>query len=134
MDTSTEITKVGLAAVEGGHLLVVRKRGKTSFILPGGKPEAGEDELSALVRELDEELGCSLVFPTFEGRFSDAAADQPDTSVVVILYSGSLSGTPAPQAEIEEMAWLDLRRPNKLRLAPSLANLIVPYLCRRLQA
>lgn len=134
VNARTEITKVGLATVKGGRLLVVRKRGKPSFILPGGKPEAGEDELSALVRELNEELGCSLACSAYEGRFADAAADLPNTDVVVVLYSGLLDGTPAPRAEIEEMAWVDVVSPGMLRLAPSITNLILPYLRGRLRA
>lgn len=132
MNARAEITKVGLAAVHDGRLLVVRKRGTPSFILPGGKPEIGEDSLSALVRELYEELGCSLAFPAYEGRFADVAADLPNTDVVVVLYSGALQGTPVPQAEIEEMAWIDVVAPIRIQLAPSIINHILPYLRRQM--
>jgi len=110
---------------------VVRKRGRPSFILPGGKPEAGEPERDALYREIEEELGCSLTGLAFEGRFADNAADLPGTTVVVVLYSGELAGTPAPRAEIEELAWLDLNAPTSLRLAPSITNHILPHLRRQ---
>lgn len=132
MRVVSEITKVGLAAIVGGRLLVVRKKGKPSFILPGGKPEAGEEELDTLSREIEEELGCALATrPTFETRFADKAADLPDTQVIVILYSGQLCGTPAPKAEIEELAWVDLLAPSRLPLAPSIVNHVLPYLRRQ---
>ena len=60
MASQREIQKVGLALVEGDRILLVRKRGSRTYILPGGKPEAGEDDVKALVRELDEELGCQI--------------------------------------------------------------------------
>jgi 8-oxo-dGTP diphosphatase len=131
MNAHKQITKVGLAAIEDGRLLVVRKRGAPSFILPGGKPELGEDMLAALVRELAEELGCSVTGTAYEGRFADRAADLPDTDVVVLLYSGALAGAPRPRAEIEEMAWVDVAAPGDVRLAPSLTNHILPYLRQR---
>ena len=127
------IEKVGLAAIEDGRLLVVRKRGGAVFILPGGKPEGGESDLEALARELDEELGCAVTSPVLQGTFKDVAAGQDDAVVVVRLYSGQIVGDPVPQAEIEETAWLDLRRPGSLPLAPSMVNAIVPHLRRTLR-
>jgi len=128
MSMRRAITKIGLAAVVAGHLLVVRKHGKPSFILPGGKPEAGEGELDALAREIEEELGCAIQVRRFEGRFAEVAADLPDTDVVVVLYTGDILGNPVPRSEIAELAWLDLSSPSKLALAPSITNKILPYL------
>ncbi len=41
-----------------GRVLLVRKRGTTAFMQPGGKRDSGEDDITALAREIDEELGC----------------------------------------------------------------------------
>src|SRR5581483_3481590 len=46
---------------QNGRVLLVRKRGTASFMQPGGKRDAGEDDVAALTRELDEELGCGVV-------------------------------------------------------------------------
>jgi 8-oxo-dGTP diphosphatase len=128
------IEKVGLAAVVDRRLLVVRKRGGSVFILPGGKPERGESDLQALTRELSEELGCSVEAPVLVGTFKDVAAGHDDAVVVVRLYAGKLVGNPEPQAEIAEQAWLDLGRSASLPLAPSMVNSIVPHLRKRFKA
>jgi 8-oxo-dGTP diphosphatase len=125
-----EIVKIGLAVVKDGCLLLVRKRGSDCLILPGGKPERGEDDLTALSREIDEELGCTLNPQgiRYLGAFRDRAADLVDTEVVVKLYAGTLVGDPAPQAEIEQLIWFNPRTGTSTELAPSLSNSIVPYL------
>lgn len=125
------IEKIGLAVVEDGRLLVVRKRGGESFILPGGKPEREENDLAALAREIDEELGCSVTNVNLEGVFADVAAGLDDAVVVVRLYSGKLQGEFGPRSEIEQQEWLELRRPPKLPLAPSITNSILPHLRKR---
>lgn len=124
------ITKVGLAVMEAGKLLLVRKKGSEIFILPGGKPEQGEEEVDTLRREIMEELGCGVLDEglDYHGAFSDIAAGSTKTTVTVLLYRGSLIGEPAPQAEIEEIRWYSPTDGSDLAIAPSLENLIVPHL------
>ncbi len=125
-----EILKIGLAVVQDGCLLLVRKRGSDCYILPGGKPERGEDDLTALAREIGEELGCTFIPEgiNYLGVFRDRAAGIADTDVVVRLYIGALVGDPIPQAEIEQLIWFDPRTDANKELAPSLTNSIVPRL------
>lgn len=128
---SKHLVKIGLALVKRNRLLVVRKKGTQAFILPGGKPEDGEDDLEALQRELREELGCGVADVRFERCFTDTAAGIVDTTITVRLYLGSLNGTPHPASEIEELGWAAVCGPPDLPLAPSILNQILPYLCAR---
>ena len=123
------IHKVGLAAERDGHLLVARKRGLDTYILPGGKPEGEETDLQTLAREVTEELGCAIEKPFLRGVFKDIAAGASGTVVVVRLYSANIIGEPKPCSEIVELAWIDMKKPG-VKLAPSIANGILPYLRR----
>lgn len=124
------IRKVGAAIMHEDRLLVVRKRGMNIFILPGGKPEGDETELQTLAREIDEELGCGIMDTCLAGTFKDVAAGADEAVVVVKLYTAKLFGNPAPQSEIEEMAWVPLRGRSPVELAPSITNGIIPHLRR----
>lgn len=127
------IKKVGLAVLDGERLLVVRKRGDTLFILPGGKPEGTESDLETLSREIREELGCEVGIPSYVGVFSNRAAGIADAAVAVRLYCGKLLGDPVPKAEIEEIGWVDIRKPHSMPLAPSIEKGILPQLRKRLK-
>ena len=89
-----------------GRILMVRKRGSNIFMQPGGKPEAGEDPVSALVRELAEELQVE-VDPdelTSWGRFESDAANEPDHHLVTEVFALRLGADVSAAAEIAE-AW-----------------------------
>jgi 8-oxo-dGTP pyrophosphatase MutT (NUDIX family) len=66
--------RIAAAVIRDRHdrILLVRKRGTTAFMQPGGKIHPNEDALGALARELHEELGCSIRPATarFLGRFA----------------------------------------------------------------
>jgi 8-oxo-dGTP diphosphatase len=131
MSEQREIIKIGLAVTDDSRLLLVRKKGGASYILPGGKPELGEDDRQALIREIDEELGCGIDPDSlfYLGSFSDTAADLLNTTVTVRLYEARLTGSPSPQSEIEKLEWFRPDSGSDLSLAPSLQNHIVPFLC-----
>jgi 8-oxo-dGTP diphosphatase len=113
-----------------GRLLVVRKHGTSRFMLPGGKREPGEDDLTALMRELDEELGVILLAAVPLGEFEAPAANEPGATVRSRAYLTDISGEIAISGEIEEHRWIDPASPG-VPLAPLLQLHIIPALASR---
>ena len=72
---------------------------------PGGKRDPGEDDVTALAREIDEELGCRVV-PGSVARSANSIA-RPRTSRTGRCTPRSTrsmsTGAVAPRAEIEEV-------------------------------
>jgi 8-oxo-dGTP diphosphatase len=116
---------------ESGRILLVRKRGTTVFMQPGGKLEPGESPDEAALREVHEELGLVIrredLVPL--GRWSGAAANEADTSILAHLFGAVLDGDPRVAAELEEMVWEHpgdaLRRAD---IAPLLREHVLPEL------
>lgn len=107
-----------------GRMLLVRKRGTAIFMKPGGKREPGEDDLTALARELDEEIGCRLIGATLLGAFEAPAANEPGFTVRAATYLATVEGRIAAQAEIEELAWIDPAAPGDIVLAPLMRTVL----------
>lgn len=113
---------------DAGRLLTVRKRGATRFMLPGGKREPGEDDLTALARELTEELGVVLRSADLLGRFEATAANEADATVRSHAYVVTVEGAITIQAEIEELLWINPALPPDVPIAPLLLGQILPAL------
>jgi 8-oxo-dGTP diphosphatase len=117
---------------DAGRVLLVRKRGTTAFMQPGGKRDAGEDDIAALAREIDEELGCRLVRDSIKplGEFNAISANEPGWGVRASLYAVDVTGDIAPKAEIDAMAWIDPAAPVDIPLAPLTRDHVLPLASR----
>jgi 8-oxo-dGTP diphosphatase len=113
---------------QDGRVLLVRKRGTSAFIQPGGKRDPGEDDIAALSREIAEELGCRVLRDSIRplGAFDAPAANEPGWRVQASLYGVEVSGEIVPSREIDEMIWIDPSAPPDIVLAPLTRDHILP--------
>ena len=111
-----------------GRVLLVRKRGTSAFMQPGGKLDAGEDDIAALSREISEELGCLLVPASVRplGAFDAVAANEPGFRVHGNLYRIDVTGEITPSREIDEAIWIDPASPPDIHLAPLTRDHVLP--------
>lgn len=103
-----------------GRLLTVRARARDRLYLPGGKRESGEDDWTALAREVREELGVRLDPRTFRsiGVVEAPAHDQPPgTRVRMACYTADYEGELSATGEVDE--WLYVDPADRHLLAPA---------------
>jgi 8-oxo-dGTP diphosphatase len=128
MDSGTIKIVAALICDDAGRVLLVRKRGTTAFMQPGGKRDPGEDDITALAREIDEELGCRLVRSSIRplGEFDAVAANEPGWRVHACLYGVDVTGDIAPSQEIDQTIWIDPAAPPDIPLAPLTRDHVLP--------
>ena len=104
----------------GGRILMSQRRADQSLPLcwefPGGKVEPGEAPEAALVREIEEELGCLVkVGAIFEVVFHAYEA----FDLYMLVYGAEIvAGTPEAK-QVAAVAWVDPREIPKLKLPPA---------------
>jgi 8-oxo-dGTP diphosphatase len=128
MDAGTIKIVAALICDDAGRVLLVRKRGTTAFMQPGGKRDPGEDDTAALAREIVEELGCSLVRASIRplGEFDAIAANEPGFRVQACLYGVDVIGDITPGREIDSTIWIDPAAPPDIILAPLTREHVLP--------
>ena len=113
---------------DAGRVLLVRKRGTAAFMQPGGKRDPGEDDTTALAREIAEELGCCMIRDSIQplGEFDAVAANEPGWRVHACLYGIDVTGDIVPDREIDQVIWIDPASPPDIPLAPLARDHVLP--------
>jgi DNA polymerase-3 subunit epsilon len=116
-----------------GRSLLVRKRGTSVFLQPGGKIESGESALTALTRELREELGL-VVDPAeteYIGSYRAIAANEENTVVRAEVFYLTTAETPVAGGEIEELHWVERIDDVGVEVAPLSRDSLLPLWAER---
>jgi 8-oxo-dGTP diphosphatase len=130
---------VGAAIVDGGRVFVAQRAGGPydgCWEFPGGKVERGESELSALVREIEEELGVAIDPQDFLGEVvldGVVAGGAPGSSTLRVWWARIAGGgLPVARehaqlrwvgvADLDDLDWIAADRP----LIPAVRRLLQP--------
>ena len=127
---------VGAAIVEGDRVLVAQRQGGPydgCWEFPGGKVERGESDLSALVREIGEELGVAIVPQAFVGEVlldGVVGGGAPGSSTLRVWWARVEGGEPVAHEHaelrwvtagaLEDLDWIPADRP----LIPAVRTLL----------
>jgi 8-oxo-dGTP diphosphatase len=115
------VSVVGAALLRGDRVLASRRTGPPHLAgyweFPGGKVEDGESDVEALVRELQEELGCEAEIGARLG--GDLLIGE--TAVLRVYLARLLTGEPQlvdhdehrwlSAEELDEVAWIPVDQP-----------------------
>lgn len=117
----------GIVLNDQHQLLLVRKRNTSCFMQVGGKLEPNELPEHTIIREIEEEIGCTAQIQHYLGRFETPAANEPDHLLVSYVYHVTLDRNPEVQAEIAEMKWVGLDDA-ETALAPLTSEIVMPWI------
>jgi 8-oxo-dGTP diphosphatase len=103
-----------------GRVLLSQRRADQSFPLawefPGGKVEPGEDILSALVREIREELDCTIRVKEIVDLVCHA---YPNFDLIMPVYRASIVSGRARACQVASIAWVPRQRLSDMAMPPA---------------
>jgi len=127
------VRKIGavILSPDRRRMIVVRKRGKRVFIIPGGRPEGAESDVETLRRELKEELSVELTSSSFLSEFRELA-EFNEGDLIMRVYDVGVCGEPIVDNEIEEAIWIDMTYAERgIPVGSGLSRHVVPMLRNR---
>lgn len=103
-----------------GRVLLTQRRADQSFPLawefPGGKVETGEAPEAALVREIQEELGCTVVV---KGVAELVFHAYPEFDLVMPVYRAAIVHGVPRAVQVHDLAWVPRARIRALSMPPA---------------
>ena len=108
----------GALIIEKNKILLMKRQGRlfpNYWSLPGGQVEQGEDVITAIKREVQEEINCTFV-PETDVNVSHY--ENNEQHIISIIIKGSMKGTPRPDhQEASDMRWYTYEELQQLPIA-----------------
>lgn len=99
-------TRIAGIIIQDGKMLMLKGKGYKELWTPGGKIKERESDEECLRRELQEEIGVSLISLNFFGEYLGHSFYQPKIALTERVYLVTINGEIKPDAEIEDFIWL----------------------------
>jgi 8-oxo-dGTP diphosphatase len=123
-DNPTWLPVVAAAMIDGGGRVLMHRRppGKAHAGLwefPGGKVEAHEIPVNALIREISEELAIALDPGAIRpAAFAQSGPGESDIPIVILLYTATVWLGVPHSTEGGDCGWFDLADVARLEMPP----------------
>lgn len=107
-DVPKKLHTAGLVVLQDRKLLLAYSKRKQAFYLPGGKLDEGEDAVTALIREIKEELTIDILPDELAFYYhisAPAYGEQPTVIMEQDCFLYTLKSAPVANAEIEDIRY-----------------------------
>lgn len=104
---------------ENQFLIARKKEGKPLagfWEFPGGKVDLGEDDLSALIREIREELNVELKDIQFSFEFMYR---YPDKEIEFAFFRAQINSGNIQLTDHDDVMWINMEEIEKYKIAPA---------------
>ena len=123
-----KLPTAGLLVIKNRRLLLAYSRNKECFYLPGGKINAGETAITALCREIAEELNVQITHENLRFYAHITAPAYGETPGIIMEQDCFLLNRliiPTPSAEIAELKYFSLEEYlNEAKQAPGVIMIL----------